>query len=135
MNVTPIRVEIEDGIADELTGTVIGDVAPAAGLVYDDVFGSQLGVGGDDVRALAACFDAEGDDRRVLEEQERVVDAAGSTVLDERLLERQAGFVVDEAEPSDVDLGQTEPSSKSWSRSFSAWRNRPASAPSISRWS
>ena len=72
MHVAAIGLQVEDRIADDLAGTVIGDVAAAAGLVHLD---AQLGeplVGGDDVRAAAVALDAERDDGRVLQQEQEI---------------------------------------------------------------
>src|SRR5579864_681340 len=49
MDVAPIGSQIEDRIADELTRTVVGDVAAAAGLVHGHAGGCQLLGAGNEV--------------------------------------------------------------------------------------
>ena len=66
----------------------------------------------------------------MLEQQQRVADASRAPFLDQFLLQLQRLVVRDVPEAPDV---HTQLSSKFCSRFFSACRNRPASAPSISR--
>jgi hypothetical protein len=44
-----VAAEVEDGIADELAGAVVGDVAAAVDLVDGDAFAGEEVVGGEDV--------------------------------------------------------------------------------------
>jgi len=72
----PVRLmeaaEVEDRIADELAGTVIGDVSATIDFVKrDTVFGEQL-IRCEDIGSAGIA--SEGENRRVFEEKERVVD-------------------------------------------------------------
>ena len=76
----------------------------------------------------------------MLEQEQLIGDAAGLALLDERRLQRERLGVGDEAEAPDLESSiaasvRAMPPSKCSSRSFMSARNRPASAPSISRWS
>src|SRR3982751_1447311 len=51
MHVAAVRLEVEDGIPDDLAGPMVGDVAAAAGLVDFDAAPSQRLVGGETVRS------------------------------------------------------------------------------------
>ena len=84
--------EIEDGVADELAGTVIGDVAAAIDLVEGDAAGGEQLVGREDVGAVGVA--AEGENRRVLKQQENVADAAGGAQGDEFVLKAERFAVV-----------------------------------------
>src|SRR5688572_26856213 len=86
MHIAPIRIQVEDRIADELAGAVVRDVAAAARLEYRNAGGRERSFTGDDVRALAAGLDAERDDRRMFEQQQRVANRAAAALLDELLL-------------------------------------------------
>src|SRR5207244_13454582 len=84
MDVAAVGIEIDDGVADELPWTVIRDVAAAAGL--EDVHaarGERIG-GGEDVRPTAIAANTERQHMRMLEQQQRVGDAASTALLDER---------------------------------------------------
>src|SRR5690349_22044272 len=59
VHVLPVWLQIEDGIADDLSGTVIRDVAAAARLVNLDAACRQQVRRGEDVRAAAVAADAE----------------------------------------------------------------------------
>ena len=101
MDVLAIRLEVDDRVADELPGTVEGDVAAAAGLVHLDALRRERAGVGADVGGRAARPDAERDDGRMLDEQQRVVDLAGDAGLDQRLLALDAVGVADAPEPLD----------------------------------
>ena len=88
--------QIEDGVADELAGAVIGDVAAAVDLVEGDAAAGQQFVGGEDVGAVGVA--AEGEHRRMLEQQQDVVDAALEAQLDELRLEAKSLVVGNAAE-------------------------------------
>ena len=86
--------EVEDGVGDELAGTVVGDVAAAVGFDY---LGALRGEGcGVEQEVVAAGAAAEGVDGRVLEDGERFLGAVahgfGGALLPEPGL-----LVVDEA--------------------------------------
>ena len=65
--------QIEDGVTDELAGAVKGDVAAAIDFVEGDSAADEQFIGSENVGSVGVA--AEGEDRRVLEEQKRVVDA------------------------------------------------------------
>ena len=67
-----IAAQVDDGIADELAGAVIGDVAAAVNLVEFDALSHKEFVGREDVAAVRVA--TEGEDRRMLEHQERIAD-------------------------------------------------------------
>ena len=91
--------QVEDGVADELAGAVVGDVAAAVDLVERDAAAGEEFVGGEDVGAVGVA--AEGEDGRVLEEQQDVVDATLEAEIDELRLEAE-GFVVGDAAEIEV---------------------------------
>ena len=93
--------QVEDGVADDLAGSVEGDVASAVAFEkLDAALGEEFGrsdhVGGFRVAA-------QGDDRRVFEQQQDVADLLFFAQCDELLLQAQAGGVVDGAELDDGD--------------------------------
>ena len=93
--------QIENGIADELAGTVERDVAAAIAFEYfHAALGQQFGRS-DDVFLLGIA--AESDDRRVFEQKKNVADAAFLAQFDQALLQAQAGGVIDGAELEDGD--------------------------------
>ena len=67
MDVAAIRFEVDDRVADQLAGTVIGYVATAAGLVYFNQVGSELLLIGQDVAAVSTS--PKGEDVRMLEKE------------------------------------------------------------------
>jgi hypothetical protein len=89
MHVAPIRTEVDDRVADKLTGTVIGDISAAPRLVDFYPTLRQKLTAGEDVRTPAVAFDAKRQHMRVLHEQEDVLDVSRSTLLDQLALERQ----------------------------------------------
>jgi hypothetical protein len=103
MHITAIRPEIEDGITDELPGPVVGDVAAASGLMNLNAFSRERGRRRDDVRAAAASFGAEGDDWRMLEQQQRVANPSGAPIFDQLALHLERRGVLDSPQPPDVN--------------------------------
>ena len=96
-----IAAEIEDGIADELAGAVIGDVSAALGLVNFNVFVGELRIGSEDVGAGGIASKRE--DGRVLKQQKRVRDEAGFARGDDFGLEAQAFRVADATEMKEIE--------------------------------
>ena len=99
------RAQIEDGIGDKLSGTVKGDIAAAIDLVNLNATGGEQLARGDDV-ALAGVA-AQGDDRRMLDEEQHVANALLLAELDERLLQAQSGCVIAAAEIEDGNHART----------------------------
>jgi hypothetical protein len=89
MHVAPIRTEVDDRVADKLTGTVIGDISAAPRLVDFYPTLRQKLTAGEDVRTPAVAFDAQRQHMRVLHKQQYVVGASRSTLLNQLTLKRQ----------------------------------------------
>ena len=85
VNVAANAIEIQNGVADDLAGAVISDVAAAIGFAEFDAFLAKYVFGGEKI--FLAGVAAKGKDVRVLAEEEDVVDGAGFTGGDEALLE------------------------------------------------
>jgi hypothetical protein len=100
MNVAAIRIEIDDWIADNLTGAVIRDVASTSGLDDVDPSCSEHVGRRQDVRSTELALDAERNDRRMLEQQEQVAHAARATLRDKGLLQREAFSIRNPAPPT-----------------------------------
>jgi hypothetical protein len=77
--------EIDDRVTDDLPGAVVGDVAAAVGLEDRDAAFRQLGLVPDHV-LLGTLAHAEGVNRIVFREDQRVADPAGVAAGDEFLL-------------------------------------------------
>jgi hypothetical protein len=69
--------EIEDGVANELAGAMVGDVATAIDFVEGDAAAQEELVRGEDVGAAGVA--AKRKNRRVFEEEEGVFDETGQT--------------------------------------------------------
>src|SRR5262249_20420979 len=103
MHVATVGIQVEDWVPDELARAVIGHVPSATGVVHLDARHRQRLRGGDDVIARPACLDAEGDDGRMFEEQERVRYPPGPSSLDEILLQIEGFAVTNDAKTADID--------------------------------
>jgi hypothetical protein len=101
MHVAAIGPQVEDGIADDLSGPVVGHVAAAACFVDLDTELRQALGRGQDVRSPAVSFHAERDDGRMLQQQEQIGHTLGPPLLDERALHRERVGVGDDPEPAD----------------------------------
>ena len=100
MDVTPIWTQIQYRIPDDLPRSVIRDITASPGLGYLDAELCETTPVGNDVRAPAVSTNAERDHRRMLEQQQGVWNPTRSTLLDERLLQRQRFGVRNNAEPA-----------------------------------
>ncbi len=69
--------QVEDGIADELSGAVVGDVAAAVDLVKGDTAAGKQFIGGEDVGAAGVA--AKREHRGMFEEEKNVFDTAIET--------------------------------------------------------
>jgi hypothetical protein len=129
---------------------VIREVAAAPGLEHGDAFAREHLLGRDDIRRLAFRPDAKRDDGRMFEQQQRVARQPRPALMHQLRLELEPRGVFDAPQAAHLD-GPRRPiraidprrrgdvhryiqaSSKFCRRSLSASRNRPASAPSMSR--
>jgi hypothetical protein len=103
VDVAAIGFEIENGIAHDLAGTVVGDVAAPAGFVDVDTPRRQLIEAGENVAAPAIAAHAERQHVWVLEKQQHVVDAVVLALIDEGTLKRQPLAVRHDAESADFE--------------------------------
>src|ERR1700750_1173232 len=80
-----IATQIDDGVSDELTWTVVGDIAPAVDLVQLDASLGKQVVADEDVGARR--ISSEGKNWWVLQEEKRVVDQVLLSSCDDLLLD------------------------------------------------
>ena len=83
-----IAAQIDDGVADQLAGAVIGHVAAAIDLVQLHAAAGEQFVAGNDVRAMRVA--AQRDDRWMLQQQQRIGDQALLPRCDDPLLDGEA---------------------------------------------
>ncbi len=88
-------LEIEDGVANDLTWAVISDVAAAIGGVKLDIFLTKNMFRGEKIGTIAAA--AEGDDVGMFTEEEHIIDSVGFSGRDEALLEGVGVGVAEQA--------------------------------------
>ena len=100
MHVEAIGAEVENWIADELPRPVKRDVASAAGLDELDTLALELFWRCEYVRPIVARSHAERNDRRMLEQEQLVGNAAGLALFDEPFLEVERVRVLDRSEPA-----------------------------------
>jgi hypothetical protein len=96
-NVTPNSVEVENGIADDLAGTVIGDIAAAIGRMKFDAVLAQKVLGNAQVLAFAVA--AESNDVGMFAKEQEIGGRADFARSNQALLERR-GFAV--SDPSEI---------------------------------
>ena len=101
VNVAAIRAEVDDGVAHELPGTVIGHIAAASRLDDLHAFFFQGRRRSHDVRAIVASLYPERDDRRVFEQEKLIWNRVCLSLLDEALLQINAFSVGDRSKPVD----------------------------------
>ena len=132
MQVSAATCQVENGIPDQLSGSVVGYITAA---VYTD-----RGYG----RVEDICFAAAasyGVDRRMLKEEKGLIGAAGCDIGGETLLEETGFMEIDQAEIPDIHLKglsssfvfayelshlQTSIDTGFSSTLFSSWRKRAA---------
>ena len=88
MHIAAVGSQIYDRVPDDLPWAVIRDITATAGFVRLDPKSPELGLGGDDMGTAPASY-PERNDRRVLEQQQKIGNAFGAPLLDERLLKLQ----------------------------------------------
>ena len=93
-------VETDDRVGHELTRPVVRHLAPALDALDGDAAGRQLVLGGEDVGWIRAA--AEGQDRRMFEEEELVTDPFRRARVDEAALESMGLGIPDPPEPARV---------------------------------
>lgn len=96
-----IAAQIEDGVADELSGTVVGDISAAIDLVYLDALCGEEFITREDIGAGGVA--AEGKDGGMLQQDERVSDALCLARGDDLVHDADAFCVGDAAELEEVD--------------------------------
>ena len=93
VHILPVRAQVEYGVAYKLARPMICDVAAAIGVEYFHARLFQL------IRlcekAVFAAAGSQGDDRRVLEQQERVRYLAGKPTRDQIALEQETFLIID----------------------------------------
>ena len=103
-----IAAQIDDGIADELAGAVVGDIAAAIDLVQLHAALCEQFVAGEDIGAMRVA--AKREHRRMLQQQQRVADEVLLARSDDLLLDGEAFRVGDAAEMEEIDVH------RAWSR-------------------
>jgi hypothetical protein len=98
--VEAIGAEVENWIADELPRPVKRDVASASGLDELDALSFELFRRSEHVRPIVSRSNAEGNDRRMLEQEQLVGNAAGLALFDEPFLEVERVRVLERSEPA-----------------------------------
>jgi hypothetical protein len=101
VHVAAIRLQIDDRIADDLSWTVVGDVAAAAGLVHGDAARRERIGRRQDVGAAPVAADAKREHVRMLDEQQLIVDLILAPLVDKRSLQLERLGVRDLPEPAD----------------------------------
>ena len=101
VHVAAIGPQIENGITDELAGTVIRDVAAAPRFMDLDAALVEDVRRGEQVRFRCVQFHAERDDVRMFQQQEKIGHGAGAPLLDQRALQLHGVRVWHHAEPAD----------------------------------
>src|SRR5512138_1900550 len=89
VDVAAIRPEIDDGIPDDLAGSVVGDVAAASGLVHLDAAGRKRFGRREDVTTATIAAYAKRQYVRMLDEQEQIADVIRAPLFNERPLQRE----------------------------------------------
>jgi hypothetical protein len=97
VNVAADGIDIEDGVADDLAGAMIGDVSSAVGFTELHIFLAEDIFGGEEIFLAGAA--AECQDVGMLAKEEDVVDGPGFARGDEALLE---GVCVGPGEETEV---------------------------------
>ena len=111
--------QIEDGIADELSGAVVGDVAAAVDLVKGDTAAGKQFIGGEDVGAAGVA--AKGEYRGMFEQEKNVFDTAIETESGDLSLNAKCLVVGDATETEILDHRSSYSRERGIVQSASAW--------------
>ena len=103
VNVAPVGLQVDDGIADDLPGAVVGDVAAAAGFEDVDPTRGERFRRREDVRSAAITANAECEHRRMLEQEKLIRSTVRAPLLDELALQGQSFAIGNEAEATDFE--------------------------------
>jgi hypothetical protein len=103
VDVATIGIEVNDRVAHDLAGTVVGHIAAASGLEDLDAPGGQHVLGRQNVGTTAVAADAQGQHRRVLDEEQQIADVPRLALGDEGTLQRKRIGIRDQAKPADFD--------------------------------
>jgi hypothetical protein len=127
MNIASVWAQVNDRIADDLPGTVVGYVTTPPCLMNLDTQTCELRIARGDVRPAAAP-DAKRNDRRVLQKKEKIRDTTGAALLDKRLLDVERFSVRNNSEAPDFQRARLRRRLRRASAS-SRWRqSTPAAA-------
>src|SRR5690348_8823167 len=133
MHVAAIRRQVENGIADDLPGAMIGHVSAPTRLGHGDAQVFEPLGRRDDMGTPTVALHSQRDHARMLQEQEQVGHAPGLALLHQLTLQAERAVVVDQAEASDVERAHYTWLMSNVSRScFTSAMNWSATAPSIS---
>ena len=135
VDVSAIRLEVEDGIADELARAVVGDVAAAPRLAQLDAERLEPLGRREHVRPRGLGAAAEGDHVGMFQQQQDIPDLARPPLFDERALQFEAFPVGHEPQLADLEVLHSPAGSKFSSCFFTTDMNSSATAPSMMRWS
>lgn len=98
MHVTTIGSEVQDWVSDDLTRTVVGDIAASPCFPhFDSAFGEGLSRR-ENVGAATVAAHADRQDVWVLDQEQQILDAAGAPLLDEPALKQERLAVRNNAE-------------------------------------
>ena len=100
VHVTPVGLQVDDWIADDLPGTVVGDVAAATG--FEDLNparGKRLRRR-QDVRTSAVTAHAQRQHRGMFDQQQLIADGIRATLFNQFTLERQRLGITDHSQPA-----------------------------------
>ncbi len=104
MHVHAVGLQVDDGIADDLSWTMVRDVAAATRLVdLDAACGQNVGKG-KDMAPSAIAANAERQNVRVFDEEQLIADDAVPPPLDQFALQGKRIGVRDTSEPPDFNL-------------------------------
>jgi hypothetical protein len=95
-----IAAQIDNGISDELTWTVVSDIAPAVDLVQLDSSLDKQVVAGKDVGAMRVS--SQGEHRWVFQKEKRIVDKVLLASRDDLLLDGEGLRIGDASESEKV---------------------------------
>src|SRR5262245_17063876 len=156
MNVAPIRLQVDDRIADDLPWSVVSDVAAAARFEHSDSLRRERLGCRQDVRATTVTAHAERQHRRMFDKQKSVGDLVRLALFDEPPLQIECVAVCDDAEPLNFEASHQViesitrlldypitrftrryacPESQFSIECFTCDMNSSATAPSMIRWS
>jgi hypothetical protein len=101
VHVAPVRLQVQDGVTNDLAGPMVRNISATPGLVDLDTARSKDLGAGEDVRSSPVAAHAQGEDVWMLHEEQQVVNVAIPALIYQGALKREGVPVRHQTETAD----------------------------------